>query len=88
MRNAHCYVTTLLYLSFFMLFLLHIYILVGQLAPLPPYPWRLPSHLIRGGATPARSVFSPNQICFSPGNGLRVRLPGKVGADAGDMRFF
>ena len=88
MRNAHCYVTALLYLSFFLCCVFtHIYIggsigsppTLSLAAPISPYSWRRHSSSI---------CFSPNQICFSPGNGLRVRLPGKGGADAGDMRFF
>ena len=51
MRNAHCYVTALLYLSFFLCCLFYIYI----------YWWVncLPSHLIPGGSHLILSVAAP-----------------------------
>ena len=92
MRNAFCYVTALLYLSFFYV-VCFTYIYTGGsigspptlslAAPLLHYPWRrtLPPLL------PPLLDLSSSQPDPTSGNGLRVRLPGKDGSHAGDLRF-
>lgn len=95
MRAAPCHVTALLYfvvLLFFWVVSVYIY-MAGSIAspptlslaaPLLPYPWRrtLPP-LLPPLLDPSSSQPDPTS-----GNGLRVRLPGKDGAHAGDLRFF
>ena len=88
-----CYRTALFVILLFFGLCLYIYI----------YGWvnSLPSHLIPGGSPPTLSLAaniassfatlldpSSSQPDPTSSNGLRVRLPGKDGAHAGDLRFF
>jgi hypothetical protein len=75
MRAAPCHVTALLYLSFYFFFglSLSIYIWLGQLPPLPPYPWRLPSYLILGGEH-CLLFCHPSLIRLLPNQTLRLAM--------------